>query len=85
MWCPCPPLHRVCGHRHACVQLSWLNCSFVLMPAVLTLSIYTGVGISYLSVILRGGAGKNGSTVAVICPISIIELVFLLISLSLLA
>ena len=46
-------------------QLSWLDCSCVLLPGTLTLTIYTIIGITCLSVILRGGAGKNGSTVAV--------------------
>jgi hypothetical protein len=46
-------------------QLSWLGCSSVILPAILTLSIYAYIGVSYMMVILSGGAGKNGSTVAV--------------------
>ena len=46
-------------------QLSWLGCSSVILPAILTLSIYAYIGISSMMVILSGGAGKNGSTVAV--------------------
>lgn len=45
-------------------HLSWLDCTSVLLPATLVLTIYAGIGVSYMSVILRGGAGKNGSTVA---------------------
>lgn len=53
-------------------QLSWLNCSYVMIPGALTLAMDVIMGISCLSVILRGGAGRNGSTVAgtsVISPI----------------
>lgn len=46
-------------------KLNGLDCSCVLLPAALVMTIYTLVGISYMRVILRGGAGKNGSTVAV--------------------
>jgi len=46
-------------------QLQWLGCSCVLLPGVLTLAVYAVIAVTYLRVILRGGAGKNGSTVAV--------------------
>ncbi|KAI9558213.1 hypothetical protein GHT06_014966 [Daphnia sinensis] len=52
------------GKNGSTIALSWLNCSCVLLPGTLTLTIYAIIGISSMRIILRGGAGKNGSTVA---------------------
>ena len=63
-----PVLFLLCRQTALCAvneKLNGLDCSCVLLPAALVMTIYTLVGISYMRVILRGGAGKNGSTVAV--------------------